>query len=165
MDGEHAFSAALVLVMANVAFPYNDRDTQAMEQALAVLKSMALRGNEYIRARHALLLNLRTNLAREATSRTTNTMQNTPQLIDTMTDETSINTQDVVQTDQLPLPTLPQFQGFPFDISMEDTDAFLNDFTGDAQFGMNSEMIESSFQYDSGAALNVSSPIGSAFVS
>lgn len=59
MDGEHIFSAAIVLVMASLAFPFNDRDHAAMEKALEVLRGMAEKGNGHIRARHELLINLR----------------------------------------------------------------------------------------------------------
>lgn len=59
MDGEHAFSAALVLVMINVAFPFNAEDAAAMEAALELLREMAERGNSHIRARHLLLMDLR----------------------------------------------------------------------------------------------------------
>jgi proline utilization trans-activator len=59
MDGEHAFSAALVLVMINVAFPFKAQDGAAMEAALEVLREMAERGNNHIRARHLLLMDLR----------------------------------------------------------------------------------------------------------
>lgn len=62
MDGEHAFSASLILVMVNVAFPYNERDATAMETALSVLRGMAAKGNEYIEARLSLLVNLRSSI-------------------------------------------------------------------------------------------------------
>lgn len=77
MDGEHIFSAAIVLVMANLAFPHNDRDHVAMEKALDVLGGMAEKGNGHIRARHELLIKLRgmtatdpTPLVAEVTSQT-----------------------------------------------------------------------------------------------
>ncbi len=59
MDGEHAFSAALTLVMVNVAFPFSQQNLTAMEMALSVLRSMGEKGNEYVQARYALLTNLR----------------------------------------------------------------------------------------------------------
>ncbi|KAF4310964.1 C6 transcription factor [Botryosphaeria dothidea] len=59
MDGEHIFSAAIVLVMANLAFPFNDRDHAAMDKALGVLQGMAEKGNGHMRARHELLIKLR----------------------------------------------------------------------------------------------------------
>ncbi|KAL1960873.1 hypothetical protein VTO42DRAFT_5856 [Malbranchea cinnamomea] len=58
MDGEHAFSAAIILVMINIAFPYNARDRAAMNQALDVLNGMAEKGNAHIRSLHRLLLQL-----------------------------------------------------------------------------------------------------------
>ncbi|KLJ08058.1 hypothetical protein EMPG_16498 [Blastomyces silverae] len=58
MDGEHAFSAAIILVMINIAFPYNARDHAAMNLALDVLNGMAEKGNLHIRSLHRLLLNL-----------------------------------------------------------------------------------------------------------
>ncbi|OAT03730.1 hypothetical protein BDBG_16104 [Blastomyces gilchristii SLH14081] len=58
MDGEHAFSAAIILVMINIAFPHNARDHAAMTLALDVLNSMAEKGNLHIRSLHRLLLNL-----------------------------------------------------------------------------------------------------------
>ncbi|KAF2089564.1 C6 transcription factor [Saccharata proteae CBS 121410] len=59
MDGEHIFSAAIVLVMINLAFPFNEADHAAMVMALDVLRGMAEKGNGHVRARHQLLLKLR----------------------------------------------------------------------------------------------------------
>lgn len=59
MDGEHAFSAAIVLVMINIAFPFDAQNSAAMDMALNVLRGIAERGNNHIRAQHQLLLNLR----------------------------------------------------------------------------------------------------------
>ncbi|KAB5554741.1 fungal-specific transcription factor domain-containing protein [Coniochaeta sp. 2T2.1] len=55
IDGEQAFSAALLLVMVNIAFPYREMNASAMDTALQVLQSMAEKGNKYIRACHSLL--------------------------------------------------------------------------------------------------------------
>lgn len=73
MDGEHAFSASLTLVMVNVAFPYNERDARAMETALSVLRRMAEKGNEYIQARLDLLMNLRATIGRRTAMNPPNT--------------------------------------------------------------------------------------------
>jgi proline utilization trans-activator len=59
MDGEHAFSAAIVLVMVCVAFPATRLDIASMDQALELLRGMAEKGNTYIAARHQLLFDLR----------------------------------------------------------------------------------------------------------
>lgn len=64
MDGEHAFSASLTLVMVNVAFPYNERDARALETSLGVLQGMAEKGNEYIQARRSLLLDVLSTIGR-----------------------------------------------------------------------------------------------------
>lgn len=58
MDGEHAFSAAIILVMVNVAFAPVPSTSTAMSTALHVLHGMAEKGNEHIRSRHNMLLQL-----------------------------------------------------------------------------------------------------------
>ncbi|KAI0382185.1 fungal-specific transcription factor domain-containing protein [Hypomontagnella monticulosa] len=62
IDGEQAFSAALLLVMVNIAFPYKEMDASAMDMALLVLQSMAEKGNKYIRACHSLLTKIRATI-------------------------------------------------------------------------------------------------------
>ncbi|OIW26938.1 hypothetical protein CONLIGDRAFT_492762 [Coniochaeta ligniaria NRRL 30616] len=59
MDGEHIFSAAIVLVMACVAFPTNPANTAAMNAGLDLLRGMAERGNSHMGARYELLAHLR----------------------------------------------------------------------------------------------------------
>ena len=63
MDGEHAFSAAIVLTMVCVAFPYNAEDTAAMDAALELLQLMAHLGNRHIEARYQLLAHLRSTIS------------------------------------------------------------------------------------------------------
>ncbi|RHZ65407.1 hypothetical protein CDV55_104464 [Aspergillus turcosus] len=62
LDGEYIFSAALLLVMVNAAFPHNETNARTMEMALNLLRSMADRGNTYLGSRHALLLELRASI-------------------------------------------------------------------------------------------------------
>lgn len=62
IDGEQAFSAALLLVMVNIAFPYKEADAVAMEMALGVLQTMAEKGNRYIKACHTLLTKIRSTM-------------------------------------------------------------------------------------------------------
>ncbi|KAH8885467.1 hypothetical protein GQ53DRAFT_810159 [Thozetella sp. PMI_491] len=62
IDGEQAFSAALLLVMVNIAFPYHEMNASAMDTALQVLQSMAEKGNKYIRACHTLLTKIRATI-------------------------------------------------------------------------------------------------------
>lgn len=51
MDGEHIFSATIVLVMVCAAFPINAAHLSAMNTGLALLRGMAERGNSHIGAR------------------------------------------------------------------------------------------------------------------
>jgi proline utilization trans-activator len=62
LDGEYLFSAALLLVMVNAAFPPNETNARTMDTALNLLRSMADRGNTYLGSRHALLLELRASI-------------------------------------------------------------------------------------------------------
>ncbi|ROV91864.1 hypothetical protein VMCG_09185 [Cytospora schulzeri] len=59
MDSEHAFSAAIVLVMVCVAFPTSSQNIKAMNAALELLRGMSQRGNSHMAARHDLLAHLR----------------------------------------------------------------------------------------------------------
>jgi hypothetical protein len=59
MDGEHIFSAAIVLVMVCIAFPADEHNTAAMNAGLDLLRGMAERGNSHMGARYELLAHLR----------------------------------------------------------------------------------------------------------
>ncbi|KPM38676.1 hypothetical protein AK830_g7874 [Neonectria ditissima] len=59
MDGEHIFSATIVLVMVCVAFPTITANTVAMNAGLDLLRGMGERGNTHMGARYELLANLR----------------------------------------------------------------------------------------------------------
>ncbi|KAK4445132.1 proline utilization trans-activator [Podospora aff. communis PSN243] len=60
MDGEHVFSAAIVLVMVCAAFPTRPSTTHAMNTGLDLLRDMAERGwNSHMKARYELLAHLR----------------------------------------------------------------------------------------------------------
>lgn len=58
MDGEHVFSASIVLVMVCFALPTNPANTAAMNAGLEILRGMAERGNSYMGARRDLLIHL-----------------------------------------------------------------------------------------------------------
>ncbi|KAJ5220514.1 hypothetical protein N7468_009718 [Penicillium chermesinum] len=62
LDGEYIFSAALLLVMVNAAFPPTVVNARAMENALGILRSMADQGNAYLSSRHSLLLELQASI-------------------------------------------------------------------------------------------------------
>ncbi|TWU78203.1 Transcriptional activator [Metarhizium rileyi] len=58
MDGEHIFSASIVLVMVCAAFPSNAANTMAMNAGLSLLRGMGERGNSHMGARYELLAKL-----------------------------------------------------------------------------------------------------------
>ncbi|KAM0476788.1 hypothetical protein ACHAPX_006213 [Trichoderma viride] len=58
MDGEHIFSATIVLVMVCTAFPDNTANTLAMTAGLGLLRNMGERGNSHMGARYELLLSI-----------------------------------------------------------------------------------------------------------
>lgn len=62
MDGEHAFSATIVLVMVCGAFPTNVETMKAMNAGLDLLRDMAQRGNSHMGARYELLAHLKSIL-------------------------------------------------------------------------------------------------------
>jgi proline utilization trans-activator len=66
MDGEHIFSAALVLVMVCLSFPYDAESTSAMNAALALLERMADRGNTKMLDRYELLSGVRKQIETRA---------------------------------------------------------------------------------------------------
>ena len=59
MDSDHVFSTAMVLVMGNLATPYNAECRASTTTALSMLQWMAERGNSQSKARHEFLLDLR----------------------------------------------------------------------------------------------------------
>ncbi len=58
MDGEHIFSATIVLVMVCAAFPTNNATFAAMNTGLNLLHGMGERGNSHMGARYELLAKL-----------------------------------------------------------------------------------------------------------
>jgi hypothetical protein len=59
MDSDHVFSTTMVLVMGNLATPYDARCRASTTTALSMLQWMAERGNPQSKARHEFLLGLR----------------------------------------------------------------------------------------------------------
>jgi hypothetical protein len=62
MDGEHAFSATIVLVMVCGAFSTNVDTIKAMNAGLDLLRDMSQRGNSHMGARYELLAHLKSIL-------------------------------------------------------------------------------------------------------
>ncbi|KAF3051000.1 Transcriptional activator [Didymella keratinophila] len=62
MDGEHAFSATIVLVVVCGAFPTDYGTSKAMNAGLDLLRGMSQRGNSHMGARYELLAHLKSIL-------------------------------------------------------------------------------------------------------
>ncbi|KAF2015228.1 C6 transcription factor [Aaosphaeria arxii CBS 175.79] len=62
LEGEYAFSATLLLIMANAALSSSGQTETSIGEGLGILKGMADRGNHLIRARHQQLLSLQASL-------------------------------------------------------------------------------------------------------
>ena len=155
MDGEHAFSASLTLVMVNVAFPYNDRDAKAMETALSVLQGMAQKGNEYIQARLTLLMNLRSTIGRRSPSAGPNkaATEVVPDFSASEPGGTLPSTEVPQAAPSLPLDTSLQFQtNFqPFqdvslDFEVDDDPKFWEEIYGNIDIDMETGWIENALR-------------------
>ncbi|CAK7273778.1 Transcriptional activator [Sporothrix epigloea] len=62
MDGEHAFSAAIILALVSTAFPTHTLTVEAMAKALALLRRMGDLGNVYVAERYNRLVRLQSVL-------------------------------------------------------------------------------------------------------
>ncbi|UNI17869.1 Transcriptional activator [Purpureocillium takamizusanense] len=62
MDGEHIFSATIVLVMVCAAFPPDPASAAATDTGLGLLRAMGERGNSHMGARYELLAGLHSPL-------------------------------------------------------------------------------------------------------
>lgn len=158
MDGEHAFSTSLTLVLVNVAFPYNERDASAMNTALSVLRGMAEKGNEYIQARLKLLMNLNASMGHQqaVSVGTTLPMPPQPPMTSNMT------------TIQPRHPTIPSydgpasaphnisylqnsfqpFQDISFNFDIDDKDVLWDEISGNLDIDMDTGWIESALRKD-----------------
>ncbi|KAF4585962.1 fungal specific transcription factor [Ophiocordyceps camponoti-floridani] len=70
MDGEHIFSASIVLVMACAAFPANAANKMAMQTGLGLLRYMGERGNSHLGSRYELLQTLHVGAGQALSSST-----------------------------------------------------------------------------------------------
>ncbi|KIW05348.1 uncharacterized protein PV09_03864 [Verruconis gallopava] len=66
MDGEHCFSAALVLVLVCLAFPCGESEFKAMDSALRMLQLIVDRGNNNMAPRLQLLQQVRSSITTPA---------------------------------------------------------------------------------------------------
>lgn len=159
MDGEHAFSTSLTLVLVNVAFPYNERDASAMDVALSVLRGMADKGNEYIQARLKLLMGLRASMGRQhVVPAATSIPMPTPMPM-ASADMTNLQARQasLVSFDALEQPSsnmpYPQnafqpFQDISFNFDIDDKDGLWDEISGNLEIDMDTGWIETALRKD-----------------
>ncbi|KAF7523067.1 hypothetical protein PCG10_006824 [Penicillium crustosum] len=163
LDGEYIFSAALLLVMVNAAFPPNETSARAMETALNLLRGMADRGNTYLDSRHSLLLELRAAIgprsAEEKDSDTTSSLtagQKGP--VTPMTENGGIPSTDipdpstelaasqVLSHDWPQQPDLPSFRDIAFQFDLNDDPALWEGALDQIDIDMDTDWIENTLK-------------------
>jgi proline utilization trans-activator len=144
MDGEHAFSAALTLVMVNVAFPYNERDASALETSLSILRGMAQKGNEYIQARLSLLLEVLATIGRQpyASMNDTTGLAMPNQSFDTRIPPGSFAHQSQLQTER----NFQPFQDVSLDLNLDNDPTFWEELSGNIDIDMATGWMETALR-------------------
>ncbi|XP_044722134.1 fungal specific transcription factor domain-containing protein [Hirsutella rhossiliensis] len=114
MDGEHIFSATIVLVMVCAAFPTTPANSLAMNAGLSLLRSMGERGNSHMGARHELLVHLHASLADHDDQHHRHDGNKTPTSTNDNNDNTTQGAHHQHRASSLPFPQTampPQHQG------------------------------------------------------
>jgi hypothetical protein len=159
LDGEYIFSAALLLVMVNAAFPPNETSARAMETALNLLRGMADRGNTYLGSRHSLLLELRaaivTRSAANDTDRASSAGLKAP-LTPTTEHGTSLTEEKEDMASQLgasqvlapgwPQNELPSFRDIAFQFDLNDDPALWEGALDQIDIDMDTDWIENTLK-------------------
>ncbi|PNP59898.1 hypothetical protein FNYG_14777 [Fusarium nygamai] len=135
IDGEQAFSAALLLVMVNIAFPYQEADALAMNMALDVLHSMAEKGNRYIQACHALLTKIKSPVNPKEQSGSANALDSSTQIQSDILSQAS----DII-------PGPPQHQNQPFGLDFEGDPALWAEVLKSIDIDMDRQWIETALR-------------------
>ena len=155
MDGEHAFSAALVLVMVNIAFPFNARDASSMDTALSVLRGMAEKGNDYIRARHSMLVNINSSTGLQTPVHMTNLTTFAPKSVMVDLSQNHLSTSEIpamnsVGADPTESPQfrndLPAYQDMSFNFNIDDDPKFWEEVSGNIGIDMDTDWIENTLR-------------------
>lgn len=147
LDGEYIFSAALLLVMVNAAFPYNAANSRAMEISINLLRSMADRGNTNLAARHSLLLELRSSIGQKSSKQgdaagvpvtPSSTQQPTPSqnAVDHPTGEATWTPQQ----------DIPSMQEISFNFDVNDDPGLWEEVLGQIDIDMDTDWIENTLK-------------------
>ncbi|KAJ5823750.1 hypothetical protein N7447_006090 [Penicillium robsamsonii] len=164
LDGEYVFSAALLLVMVNAAFPPNETNARAMETALNLLRGMADRGNTYLDSRHTLLLELRAAIGprraeEKDTTDTANSLatgqkapvtpmtENGANISDNVPDlSTELATSQVLTYNWPQPPDLPSFRDIAFQFDLNDDPALWEGALDQIDIDMDTDWIENTLK-------------------
>ena len=151
MDGEHAFSAALTLVMVNVALSVDDRDTAAMECALSVLRNMAEKGNGNIGARLALLANIRSTIRPSVAAQTYDRPFPLPDPTFPASDPSQLFdlanvTMPLADNNLQPEDGFQPFQDVSFNFEMDDDPTLWDEISGNIDIDMDTVWIETALR-------------------
>ena len=161
MDGEHAFSAALVLVMVNIAFPYNSRDASSMHAALSVLRGMADKGNDFIKARHSMLVKMTSSNTSQAPPHMTTIGEIGPHstignLSQNHAPASQMAVMDIVGETPTELPQihndLPMYPDMPFDFDFDDDPTMWEAVSGNIGVNMDADWLENTLRREPATA-------------
>ncbi|PWY75308.1 C6 transcription factor [Aspergillus sclerotioniger CBS 115572] len=147
LDGEYVFSAALLLVMVNAAFPHNTANARAMEISISLLRSMADRGNTNLAARHSLLLELRSSIGHNR-ARTEGDAVEVPITPSSTQQTTPLNNVAGPSTNSTwtPQQDLPSMQEISFNFDINDDPGLWEEVLGQIDIDMDTDWIENTLK-------------------
>jgi hypothetical protein len=149
LDGEYIFSAALLLIMVNAAFPHNETNSRAMEMALNLLRGMADRGNTYLGSRHSLLLELQSTVGLSRAKRedvvveapvTPNTIQQPPPSTNVIEEQPLVASPWPLQQD------LPSMRDITFNFDINDDPGLWEEVLHQIDIDMDTDWIENTLR-------------------
>ncbi|KAJ5174183.1 uncharacterized protein N7482_000060 [Penicillium canariense] len=155
LDGEYIFSAALLLVMVNAAFPHNETNARSMETALNLLRSMADRGNAYLGSRHSLLLELRAAIGPKPVQRDIDRLSPAPNVPDSpRSDRPPVSGMDALDPNSPPVlagdwpqpPDLSLLRDISFQFDLNDDSALWEGALNQIDIDMDTDWIENTLK-------------------
>lgn len=155
LDGDYIFSAALLLVMVNAAFPHNEANMRSMETALSLLRSIADKGNTYLDSRHSLLLELRAAIDPKPTSSDVERPSPRPrvpdkpqsdQLAGPGTQAPMPNAPPILVDDWPQPPEFPSLEAISFQIDLDDDPALWEGALHQIDIDMDTDWIENTLR-------------------
>ncbi|RAK98455.1 transcription factor domain-containing protein [Aspergillus ibericus CBS 121593] len=147
LDGEYVFSAALLLVMVNAAFPHNAANARAMEISISLLRSMADRGNTNLAARHSLLLELQSSIGQNRARREGDAVE--APITPSSTQQPTPSNNAIgppTNTTWTPQQDLPSVQEISFNFDINDDPGLWEEVLGQIDIDMDTDWIENTLK-------------------